>query len=569
MDEIRKHVRQARWRLNLQRFGWQLVWGLAACFGLALLAIGARKIWALGGIDPVVWNWSWLGGAACAGFLTAGLMSWMRRRGELEAALEIDRRFQLKERVSSSLMLSDAERSTDFGQALLSDTLRRVERLEVPTEFRLQADRWTLLPLAMAAAAFAVAWLVPDAAMDQTKGQAGAASVAAKQQVKTSVEELQKKLAERAQQAREKKSAEASKLLDELERGVQQLAKREDVDQKKAMIQLNDLAKQLEAKRDQLGGYNELRQQLNQLSDMQQGPAERLANQLKKGDYQAAGKELQRLAQQLKEGKLSEEQKQKLAEQMSQMQKQLDQMMQAREEAKQALKQEIEKKRNSGDLAGAEKMQRQLDQMAKSDQQMAKMAKMSQQMNQAAQALKQGNSQQAQQQMAQLSESMQQMQSEMSELQTLSEALTQLENAKQSMSCSKCSGAGCSLCQGNNPAEGLAQGLSQDGQMMSQNPGQGMGRGRGKGERPESETDTAGFESQVKGQPRQGRSVITGTVAGPNVQGDVRLDIRESLEQATAAQEDPLEGLHLPREQREIAREYYHIRREGLPVQTN
>ena len=92
------------------------VWSLFATLVVAAIAIGVQK-WFLVNVDGWLWAMQWLGGAMAVGLLGAIVWTWWVRKPELAAAIEIDRRFGLKERVSSSLALSADDLQTPAGQA--------------------------------------------------------------------------------------------------------------------------------------------------------------------------------------------------------------------------------------------------------------------------------------------------------------------------------------------------------------------------------------------------------------------------------------------------------------------
>src|SRR5579871_3617542 len=158
MDQLKQQVRAARRRLTLQRFLTALVWCLFATLLAAAVAIGVQK-WLLTNINGASWAQWWLVGAVAGGFLAALVWTLARRRPELEAALEIDRRFGLKERISSSLALAPEEVDTPVGRALLDDAQRRIGKLDVQGRFPITLSRRALLPLIPAAAAFAFCFL--------------------------------------------------------------------------------------------------------------------------------------------------------------------------------------------------------------------------------------------------------------------------------------------------------------------------------------------------------------------------------------------------------------------------
>ena len=108
MEELKKQVTRAHRRIVFQKFLSVLAWSLCATFIIALIAIAIPKIWAMG-MDSNVWMYSWLGGALGVGLCIALIWAVLSRRGPLDAAIEIDRRFGLKERVSSTFALSEHE----------------------------------------------------------------------------------------------------------------------------------------------------------------------------------------------------------------------------------------------------------------------------------------------------------------------------------------------------------------------------------------------------------------------------------------------------------------------------
>ena len=95
------------------------------------------------------------------GVIAAAVWTYISRRTEIDAAIEIDKRFELKERVSSALALGEADRQSEFGQALTADAIARINRIDVAERFRWSPSRRALLPVASAALAVGLL-LVPD-----------------------------------------------------------------------------------------------------------------------------------------------------------------------------------------------------------------------------------------------------------------------------------------------------------------------------------------------------------------------------------------------------------------------
>ena len=74
-----------------------------------------------------------------------------------------------------------------------------------------------------------------------------------------------------------------SELLLQVDKDVEKLAVKKDVDRKQAMVKMNDLAKQLAERREKLGGDNELKKQLAGMKDFSKGPAEKMVEAMKEG----------------------------------------------------------------------------------------------------------------------------------------------------------------------------------------------------------------------------------------------------------------------------------------------
>ncbi len=562
MEELKKQVTRAHRRIVFQKFLTVLAWSLFITFVIALIAIAIPKIWALG-LDTEIWKYSWLGGALVAGFLIAGGWALFNRRGPLDAAIEIDKRFGLKERVSSTFSLSENELQSEIGDALVQDASRRVARLDISEQFKPKAKFFNLLPLAPAIIAFLIAVLVPDAISKQA-ATAEAKTIQVKKQIQKSTEELKKKWAKQRKMA-EEKNLPAAKLLGELEKGVDQLNKK-DVDKKKALVKLNDLAKEIKKRKDLMGDVNKMQKQLKQMKDLKPGPAQKMNQALKEGNFSKALDELNKLTEKLTTGNMSKKETEQLAKQMNQMAQKLQQMAQAQQDAKEQLKKQIADAKKAGDNAKAGQLQQKLDKMNAQSQQMKKLQQLAKQCEACSKAAQQASqqaakngqqsaqakqaSQQAAQEMQKLAEQLESMKGELEQMEMLDEAMDELADAKDRMNCSQCNGEGCEACQGS-------MGGSM-GSMASRIPGgQGMGDGQGVGDRLEAETDKNFYESRVRAKIGKGKSVTTGFANGKNIAGEALEGIKEALEVDASDASDPLTDVKLPKEHRDHAREYF------------
>jgi len=552
MNEIKRQVGRAQRRLVLEQFARIAGWSLFATLVVAAIGLAVPRIWVVA-VDHQTWDWSWIGGGIGVGLLMAIVWTFMVRRSALDAAIELDRRFGLKERVSSTLALSGGELNSNVGQALVGDAIRRVERIDVREQFRVSPTWRIALPL-VPAILIAVLVTLPVATK---KAEAGAENTPEiKKQIQTATIKLQERLRE-AQKKAEAQGLQDSDVLKEINKELDKLAKHESADRKDALIKINDLAKEIEKRKQDLGGAEKMRKELDKLKDIAKGPAEKVTDALKEGDFGKAQEEMKKLSEELKAGKLSQEAQEKLAKQLEQMQEKLQQSMQDQKDARERLQQQIEQKLAEGNVGEAAKLQQQLDQMnqnAKEAQQM--MQQLADKFGEAAKALKEGGDpKQAAEQLDKLAAEMQKAQEQLDQMANLDEVLDQLADAKDAMKCDNCQGEGCAQCQGDSQGDKIAK----------QNKGNGKGRnnGRGEGLRDEEETDKSFYETRVAADAKKGQSVRIGDAAGPNKAGKSQESIKDEIRASLAKEPEALEDVTLPRDQRENAKQYFERLRKG------
>jgi hypothetical protein len=315
MNTLLRHVRLVRRRLIAQRFLDLLAWCWFVALAAALIAIGVGRFWPLG-----LETWVWAAGAIVLGVAAAAVWALGGRTSRLDAAIELDRRFALKERVSSALALTPAEQATEAGEALLADALRSVERIDVRGRFGVRTSRRWLLPLFPGILAMLVALLIAPAVIeDPTDAKAEEAAVS--EQVKKSTEAVRRQLADRRQEAKKKGLQDAERLLLKLEEGVKEAKK--EPNKEKALTKLNDLSRKLADRRKELGNTESVKEQLGQFKDVNSSRVEKCEKALGRGDLKKAADELDKLKDDLNDSKLNAAEKEKLAEQIAECQSKL------------------------------------------------------------------------------------------------------------------------------------------------------------------------------------------------------------------------------------------------------
>jgi chemotaxis protein histidine kinase CheA len=411
------------------------------------------------------------------------------------------------------------------------------------------------LPVAPALLAFGLATFLKPA-VDENQAAATTSAVAQQKQIKKSGEVLRKKLEERRQEAREKGLKDAEELFGKLEQGTRELGKTEQPDRKQALVKLNDLAKDLEKRRQALGNNQRLKEQLQQqLKQLQQGPAEKLAEALRQGDFAQAAKELEKLRQELAKGEMNAQEREQFAKQLDQLQQKLAEMAGTQRQMADELNKQVAEKQAAGDQAGAQRLQQQLDKLAQqmNDHSLEQMAL---KLGKSAKALQQGDAEQVAAQLKALEAEMGKLAEQQAESEMIREALDEIASAKDGMNCKECDGAGCKACQGGDSHGGMKGDGSKKG-------GHEAGHGRGDGVEPEEKTDTSLYDTRVRQKVGRGTGVMTGLAPGPNTKGRVGEEIKHQWQEVRGDAADPLADQQLPRGYRDHAKTYFDALREG------
>lgn len=550
MNTIETQVRRARRRLVLASFAHLVCWLLFVAWFISATAILARAIWVLP-FDAATWDWAWIGGSSVVAVLFAAGIAIFTAPKLAEVAGEVDSRFGLRERLSSVVSLPEHDRETPMGQALVADAMRRAEPLDVRDRFSLSPTRLVWLPT-LPAALVVLAMLIGPAVAPDPENELTPELVSQTNQVKTAAESLKRKIQQQRDRAEATGLKDAEDFFKKIEADIDKLTNRPSLDQKDAMIAMNDIKKQLDQRRDELGTPDQMKAALSKMEDMERGPAGNVVKAMQKGDFAEAEKRVKELADKLRDGKLTEKEQQELKKQVEQIRDKLNDAAKKNEAAKQQLQQQIDQAKKEGRSEDAAKMQQQMNELGAKDAQMQQMQQMAEAMNQAAQAMKDGKSGEAADALQDMADQLGDMQAEMDQMQDLNDTIQDFAQSKDQMRCSSCAGQGCSQCKGGG------QGDSENGK-----PGDGMGRGTGKGDRPEEETETGTYDTQVRGEPKAGRGVIAGFADGPNRKGVSREEIKDAVIGAINNKSDPLENQTLPRVERDHTREYFDRLRQG------
>lgn len=551
MNRVERKVRSARRRVILGRFGHALCITLFAALIVATLAIALPALRVMD-IDFTTWAYSWIGGCSLAAVIAAAVYSVVTAPSVESVATEVDIRFGLRERLSSSMTLHDEDRDSAFGLALVADAEKRADQLAVADRFSLKPTKLGWLPISIIPV-LAIVFLLVEPMSESNAASDIKTDAVETQQVQTVAAQLKKRIQQQRRKAEAEDLKEAQQLFEKMESELDKITKRQNLNKKDAMIAMNDLKKELEERREQLGSPEQLRRAMSQMKGLESGPGEKVAKSIEKGEFSKAKEMVKDLASKMRDGELGEKEKEQLKKQIEQMKKAMEKAVAEHEKKKEELKQQIEQARKDGRGQDAAKMQQQLNALQQKDSQMQQMSKMAEAMSKAQQAMQQGDGKQAADALEQMADQLGEMQQEMSELEDLQSALDQLSQSKNQMRCEKCGGAGCQQCQG------MGQGMFGQG-----DNGDGLGSGRrGYGDRPEQEENTNTYETQVRGQVKKGKAIIAGFADGPNRKGVTREDVKQAIQGSLTEESDPTENQTLPRTEREHAQQYFDSLRDG------
>lgn len=509
VSELQRSIHRVWLRLRIQRFVTLLVWGLAIGFTLAAMFIGVEKLLAKS-FGPVWLPFALAGGLALS---VSVLLACFTGPDRTDAALAIDRAFDLSERVSSALGLPEHLRSSPAGEALIRDTTRHVECLDISAKFGLRLPRRAWAPLIPLAAGigllFAPQWIREQSA------QARIVDPKEQERISKKVESLRKAISEQKKKIDKSEFGETEKLLAEIEKVTQEMEKTQ-MSKEKALIELNKLSDALKERQKQVGDAAQVEKQLKQLRDLaKQGPADEFLKDLAKGDFQKAAQEMKSLQEKLAKDKLSEQEKKALKDQLQEMKEQLQKQANMEDRRKQ-----LEEAKKNGTLS-EKQYQEEMEKLDRQASNMKQLQKLADQLAKAQQAMEKGDSQEASRAMEQTQQQLSEMAKQMSEMESLDSALADLQDAKNSLSQDSMNQLGSQLSE-MQFGEGRGDG---DGQNS------GLGRGRGQGDRPEAPDNTASYNTRVKQQYTKGKAVMEG-FAPPSAQtkGEVLTDLQAEIE---------------------------------------
>jgi hypothetical protein len=546
-----------------RRLFWQSLLGMLTASWIGALTLSAG--WFL--IEPYVlpevaewYRWAVFGGFAGAGAVAAFALALLRLPSRIDAALALDERFQLKERVTTALTLSPAELASPAGLALLADVNSRVGPLRVHDRFPVRIPRFAVGVPICALVLLLLAFVykpVLNPVQAQTK-EPLADSPVAKAEIEKALRPLQKKFGKKV--GERPKSEELQRLEAELDKLAQK--PRETKEQARELVKdITDAEDQVRKREkeltDRADALKEQMKQAERLSkkDNKDGPAQKLDKALDRADFKKAREEMERLGKRLqaeeevarlrkkmRDDKLTEEQKQEMREQLEKLKdqelsreqrEQLEQQLKDMKDKLERLTRSEEAKARLRELQrqGAmskEELDRELDQldrnMAKLDPKtLRELKELAEKLGECRKCMKEGKGDEAAQKMAEAAEMLARLDPN-GESKELQQQLRQLQAARQA------------VC------------LALDGK-----PAQASGQ------RPQSKDgDTNSREEWAHSQMDKGRLQVIDHVPGDGFKGPRKpAEMTEEIRRASQEEPEAIDRQRLPRSASDMARGYF------------
>lgn len=566
MDPIREVIARAGRRLLVASWIRHAVVLLTAAIVLAVLARGVQKL-----VPVLTIDWARAMPLMLLVAVAAGLMvAWVRRPREIEIARVVDERAGLRETLSTALCVEQEEGA--WSKAIVDDAGQKARRVVVRDAVPIEAPGNTWWPVAACAALLAVWWLpAKDITGLLSKQQAAQEERRQVQEVAAQLDDAQKRIDEILAKAGveiEKNDDNAEDLFNPRE--VERLSAEEM--RRAAIKKLTELSDRLEEKRNGEEGmtFDAIQDAMKRLETPEPGPAAEMSRAMARGDFAEAKKQLEKLAEQIKSGDLSEQDKQQLQRQAEQMTQALAQMAENRQQLEEQLQaaglSEQQARQMAADPSAMEQALReagldqqqieQLKQQAQAQQRAGDAAAaMSQAMGQMAQGMQAGNE-------SQMGEGLDSMGGQLSNLERMQAEMASLDQAL-----GECRGQMAGMCEGGNgpggsmfgdgsqwgPSGQFAAGESMGQGSGSGSPGQGLGAG------PEAQPADFMLKSEKANVATTGEGpVIASTlVYGSQIRGESTAAFSEVVGSAEAQAAEAIETRRVPREHEEAVKAYF------------
>jgi hypothetical protein len=431
---VARQLRRVSRRLILQTLLDALAWFTAGALVVSAAWFVAQPY--LLDSPPAWLRWTVAGGLGGGAILLAVALALYRRPAPVAAALFLDERFGLRERVTTFLMLAPEQEQSPAGQALLADVQERIAGLSVRSRFPLTV-RWPAALVPVCGLLFALVAFF----YEPSKSQATATREDDLAQALPNAAEIEQKLKKLEKKPREQKKAEVAKSekLEQFDADMEKLT----VKPRDTKKQVQDLVKEATALEDKMLNHQRavaeraraLKDQLQQMDRLsnkpeEKGPARELQKALDKGNLEKAKEEMDRLAKKMKDNELDKKEQEQLQKQLQGVKEKLDRLSEGKKE-----EERLEELIRKGG-PDADKLQRELDELKQNNEKLKDNLKdlqdAAEQLERCQQCMKEGKNGEAGDCLRKAGEKLQKLGSDQ-EMQELADQLDRLQGCKRAM----------------------------------------------------------------------------------------------------------------------------------------
>jgi hypothetical protein len=570
---LEKQVKRVRGRLFLQAcvnrliVAWTAGCGLMAVWLLAkpYLLNGTAKLWM-----------DWAAGGTIFGLATivAVVLAIRRMPSLVAAALALDERFKLRERVTTSLTLSEDEKYTPAGQALLADAQAKATGLRVGAQFPIKLG-WKSALVPVSAAGLALLAVFYDPVIPQPQGQAATATPLPPEAIKE-IEQKKQEYLQRPKSDPAKPERPKTEDMQRIEAKVEEILKRPattDKEVKDRLAELTSLEEQLRKKEkedaERVQGFQEqLQKAADQLQKKdksagknQDGPAKDLKDKLAKGEMDKAKEEVERLGKKIKDGdQINKKDKEQLAQELKDMKEELERVAKEKEKEDEEKRQEREKKLEEQFKEGKidkEELDREKKKIDEERKKTSNTQELADKLGKCEKCLNDGDNEGAAKALQEAAEQLDKMQNDQQSLDDLQGELQRMSDLRDSMgkACDKCNGGRQSS---EDDAETLSRNSGDEGDSKGQGSGSGKGR-KGVGRRPENKAgDSKSVDAKQKSPfDRKGAKIQVGTAEGKSLKGLTGPSLDGEIKQASQDAPDAIDAQRIPRGYKDSAKGYF------------
>jgi hypothetical protein len=375
------HLNQVRRRLVLDQLLGLVAWAWVVSLTLGVVWLVVQPL-VFAGLSEVA-RWGVVAGFAVVGTVAAIALAVSRAPSPVIAALALDERFGLKERVTSSLTLGDALAATPVGQALLADVEGRLASVRVRDRFPIGVPRGPLAMLPVAGLAVALVALFWNPQIDEARAEGD--DPADNPVAREDVDNQMKRLLVAKPKAKKPEDPVNAEQLEKIQADIEKFARGTRKTDEQVRERIKDataieeaIARQQKEHAERIDAFKEQMKQIDRLARKnrekdQPGPAKNAADAMARGDMKQTKDELAKLSRQVEKEKAKEEEKERLKRKKRDPKTSEEEKKKAEEELDQLEREQNMTQKDRDQLAKQlEQMEDQLQRLSRSKEEQAK-----------------------------------------------------------------------------------------------------------------------------------------------------------------------------------------------------